>query len=352
MSNKISGIILSLSLSILIFAVTGVEAQDELITEKLFKLPFDELLRVKIGSGTLVSIDDIKKPVSITTITSEQIQQTPFRNLYDLIEIYVPGAFWMNNWDSPTLGIRGVISDRNNKILVLINGRNANLKARGGAMSELENWDIDDIERIEIIRGPGSVTYGPGAVAGVINIITKKPGTNDYNGIKVSTVYPYRSYGGSFKYSSRLTDNIDMFSYFSLTSTKGYTPEKAYTFFTNASYGLLNDEINAPAQDYYIDYNDDPQIKLHLDFDYDKNTRLWIRYLNSGSTRLGAIQKSRPQIGIDENGEKILVDCKNLLADKNEHFYITIENQTNNTIKKYNNTKKPLRKKQKISKNT
>jgi len=37
----------------------------------------------------------------------------------------------------------------------------------------MTNWDLNDIERVEIIRGPGSVTYGPGAIAGVINIITK-----------------------------------------------------------------------------------------------------------------------------------------------------------------------------------
>lgn len=318
-------------ISITLFTVTPSIAIDgeKITTEKLFELPFDELLQVKIASGTLVNIDDIKKPVSVTTITSRQIQQTPFRNLYDLIEVYAPGAMWMNHWDSPSLGIRGVISDRNNKILVLINGRNANLKARGGGMSELENWDMDDIDRIEIIRGPGSVTYGPGAVAGVINIISKKSGTNDYDGIKFSGVYPYKSYGGSFKLSSSLTENIDMFSYFSLTSTKGYSPDKAISFFTSSNYGILGKDLDMQPLDYYNDYNDEPQIKLHLDFDYDKHTRLWIRYIKSGATRLGAFNKARPQIGIDENGYGNWGDWLNHLAVKNEHFYITLDNETN-----------------------
>lgn len=320
-----------LSFSIFNFTVIDSEAEDDSDIEELFNLPFDELLKVKIGKGTLVSLEEVKIPASITTITSDQIQQTPFRNIYDLIEVYVPGAFWMNNWDSPTLGIRGVISDRNNKFLVLINSRNANLKARGGAMSELENWNIDDIERIEIIRGPGSVIYGPGAVAGVINIITKNLGTNDYNGLKISTVYPYNSIGGSAKYSNRITDNIDLFSYLSLISTAGYTPDKAFTFFNNNSFGQLGKEIGEPPQDYYKDYNNIPQIKLHLDFNYENNTRLWMRYLNSGANRLGAFQKSRPPIGVDEFGMPVLGDLKDVLSVKNEHFYITLQNQSNIT---------------------
>ena len=63
--------------------------------------------------------------------------------------------------------------DRPYKFLVNVNGVNVNIKAHYGARLELLNWELSDIERIEIIRGPGSVTYGPGAIGGVINIYTK-----------------------------------------------------------------------------------------------------------------------------------------------------------------------------------
>ena len=112
---------------------------------------------------------------------TEMIKFTPARNIYDLIEVYVPGAIWMIHEEGPHMGIRGIIVNRNYKYLLLLNGRNLNNKGHFGAKSELEAWDLNDIERIEIIRGPGSVTYGPGAVGGVINIITYS--TNNQTGV-------------------------------------------------------------------------------------------------------------------------------------------------------------------------
>src|SRR4030042_3439655 len=126
------------------------------------------------AAATITEKDPLKTPASVTTITARDIALTPARNILDLIEIYVPGAMYMNHSIGPTFGIRGFIGDRPYKYLININGININIKAHYGARLELLNWELSDISRIEIVRGPGSVTYGPGAIGGVINIYTKK----------------------------------------------------------------------------------------------------------------------------------------------------------------------------------
>lgn len=183
---------------------------------KLFDLPFEDLLKIPLTSSTFTPIEKMNEPASVTIITAEDIRNTPKRNLYDLIEVYVPGAIWMNHYDSPHLGFRGIINQRNDKFLVLVNGKMTNFKAHNGATNELENWDLDDIERIEVIRGSGSVIYGPGAVAAVINITTKKNNLSNnesYTEIKSNYYNQYKSLGFSLNGKYIISDDIKLCTY-------------------------------------------------------------------------------------------------------------------------------------------
>ena len=208
-------------LSGFLFSVTHqlayTQSPDTLKAKDLVDLSFEELLNVKIDIGTLTGIEQSKLPLSVTTITREDIRYTPARNIYDLIEIYVPGALWMNHNGGPHLAVRGLINEANYKYLLLVNGRNINTKAdHSGAKQELENWDMTDIEKIEIIRGPGSVTYGPGAVAGIISITTKNADGNE--GIRLVTTYnpTYQSKGASVSYGVK-KDNFNFYLHQSVT---------------------------------------------------------------------------------------------------------------------------------------
>jgi outer membrane receptor protein involved in Fe transport len=70
------------------------------------------------------------------------------------------------------MGLRGIISDRNDKYLLLVNGRSINQRTHMGAINEQDMVLLGDIHHIDVVRGPGSSLYGPGAVSMVINIIT------------------------------------------------------------------------------------------------------------------------------------------------------------------------------------
>ena len=269
----------------------------------LFDMSLTELMNVEVDApATITEKNPLKIPASVTTITAEDIARTPARNLLDLMEIYVPGAFFMNHSSGQLPGIRGVLVDRPYKFLVNINGINVNIKNVYGARLELLNWYLNDIERIEIIRGPGSVTYGPGAIGGVINIYTKT--AREAPGVAIGGHYwdKYNSISNYISYG-RKTDKLDLFTYFSTTHTTGHSPD-LYGVNSSGSYGYLGQPgapaYPAPPADYLVDYDNQPQIKAHVDIHFNKNWRFWSRYVTSSHE---LIQGSAQQYQIpDSNG--------------------------------------------------
>jgi len=88
----------------------------------LFDMSLTELMDIEVYvPGSITAKDPFKVPASITVITAEDIARTPARNLLDLIEIYVPGALYMNPSVGPVPGFRGIIADRPYKFLVNVN---------------------------------------------------------------------------------------------------------------------------------------------------------------------------------------------------------------------------------------
>jgi iron complex outermembrane receptor protein len=110
---------------------------------------------------------------AIYVITAEDIQRSSARTLPDLLAM-VPGVQVArqsaNEW---SISARGFNSQYNNKMLVLVDGRNVYDPTFGKVnWSELDLF-LPDIERIEVIRGPGGTLWGCNAVNGIVNIITK-----------------------------------------------------------------------------------------------------------------------------------------------------------------------------------
>jgi outer membrane receptor protein involved in Fe transport len=142
--------------------------------EDLFDLSIEQLMEVEVGStATLTESKPRLVPAAVTTITAEEIQLSGARSLFELLDIYVPNLqWWRNHWEPDNIGLRGILSDRDDKYLLLVNGRVMNERTHYGALSERDLVLLTDIHHIDIVRGPGSALYGPGAVSMVINIIT------------------------------------------------------------------------------------------------------------------------------------------------------------------------------------
>ncbi|MEO8009962.1 MAG: TonB-dependent receptor plug domain-containing protein, partial [Betaproteobacteria bacterium] len=119
----------------------------------------------------------VDRPLNITVISSEEIRRSPARTLPQLLS-YQAGLggrdLFGNNASQATVDMRGFGATAAQNTLVLLDGRKMNdIDLSGVQWSALP---LDSIERVEIIRGSGAVQYGDGAVGGVINIITRKPG--------------------------------------------------------------------------------------------------------------------------------------------------------------------------------
>lgn len=168
-----SGFILYAVLACLNFHDVNAAGCNKPVAEML-DAPIGELLETPISVASNVSLDSDKQPASVTVITREQLQLSAARTLNEALMTYVPGYFVVDG-HSDTVGLfRGLASGSNSNIMMLINGHNINAERYDGMPDGIINGtNFDWIERIEIVRGPGSVTLGQSALQGVVNIVTR-----------------------------------------------------------------------------------------------------------------------------------------------------------------------------------
>lgn len=121
-------------------------------------------------------VQEIRKiPANVTVITKEQIEVSQVQSVVDLfrdqVGVVVKDVY--GNGKTATVDVRGFGETAPPNVLVLVDGRRVNQIDLSGV-----DWTqiaLDQIERIEVVRGSGSVLYGDNAAGGVINIITKRP---------------------------------------------------------------------------------------------------------------------------------------------------------------------------------
>ncbi len=172
-------------LSVLCPVVTAGEPNE---TEDILEMNLEELMEVPVvvsASRQEQKITEASVPISI--ITAEDIHYSGLTNIPEILQ-FTPGVDMLklsrHRW---AVGVRGMHEFVSDRTLILVNGRCAESSLFGGGGSEYFTLPIlmEDIERIEIVRGPGGAAWGANAFNGVINIITKKP--EDVLGVFSST---------------------------------------------------------------------------------------------------------------------------------------------------------------------
>ncbi len=182
------------------------------VLQDIQDISLDSLLNIQISTAAKYEQTSHEAPASVTIVTSEDIEHYGYRTL-DEVLTGVRGFYLSNDRNYSYLGARGFSrpSDYNNRILLMVNGHITNEYFYGSVMigSELA-MNLDGVERIEIVRGPGSVLYGTGAMFGIINIITKKG--YDVDGLQVSgETGSYGRLQGSATYGKEFTDGTELF---------------------------------------------------------------------------------------------------------------------------------------------
>jgi outer membrane receptor for ferrienterochelin and colicins len=129
---------------------------------------------VKAASKSLVSLDEA--PASTTIITAEEIRAFGYTTLAEAL-VGIRGFFASDDRVYTRLGIRGFLvpGDTNTRVLILWDGHPMNEVWSGETYAARElNVDLGEVERIEVVRGPGSALYGTGAFLGVINLVPRQ----------------------------------------------------------------------------------------------------------------------------------------------------------------------------------
>ena len=174
-----------------------------------------------VVTATRVREDTSKIPANVTVIDAEDIKNSNARTVPDLLrsEEGIVVRDLLGNGKREEVDLRGFGESASANTAVLIDGRRVNEIDLSG--TDWTQIPLDQIERIEIVRGAGTVLYGDNAVGGVINIITKTPGKKFHARAKTL----YGSYGRN-KYSASISGGIIDGLYASLfvdrDSTNGY----------------------------------------------------------------------------------------------------------------------------------
>jgi iron complex outermembrane receptor protein len=162
----------------------------------------------------------LDSPNSTSIVTRQDIHLSGITRIPELLRRVAGMDVMQITGGDTNVSMRGFNSRLANKLLILVNGRSIYNDILGSTFWEALSIDVDQIERIEVVRGPGSALYGANAFTGVINIITIAPGEGK-PGVRVGYGDHAEAYGSAWA-SGRDGD-------FSYRASAGYTRHPRWT---------------------------------------------------------------------------------------------------------------------------
>jgi iron complex outermembrane receptor protein len=157
-------------------------------------------------------------PVPTTLITEEMIHNCGGQNLQEVLAAYVPGMNIIDCNDDINIALRGIYSNSQEKILIMLNGHRMNSYCTNIASPDF-SVSLEKIKQIEVLRGPASSLYGGVALTGVVNIITKHGA--DLDGVKVkAAIGNYGQMRGDLIFGKRYFD-LDLLIWGSIYKNSG-----------------------------------------------------------------------------------------------------------------------------------
>ncbi len=162
-----------------LFAVIGAtaQAQESAVAAQaasLSEMNLEDVMKIQVSSVSRKSQNMTEIAAAVYVIGQEDIRRSGATSIADILRL-APGLHVARDTaNSLAISSRGFNARYANKLLVLIDGRTVYTPIFSGVFWDLQDTLIEDIERIEVIRGPGAAMWGANAVNGVINIITKQ----------------------------------------------------------------------------------------------------------------------------------------------------------------------------------
>ncbi len=174
----------TLKIAVSLLLLAGLMKGDQGSEGQLKGLSLEQLGNIEVTTASKQPVKVSRTPAAIYVITQEDIRRSGATSIPEVLRL-APGVEVARidavKW---SVGIRGFGSRLSRDVLVVIDGRTVYDPLYAGVYWEVQDTLMEDVDRIEIIRGPGGTIWGPNAVNGVINIITKS--SKDTHGEMVS----------------------------------------------------------------------------------------------------------------------------------------------------------------------
>ncbi len=200
-SIKTIALILSLSFQ---WSITS-QATEKSTAEDLTTLNLEDLMNVEVTSVSKQKQKASDAPAAVTVITQDDIHRSHFDSVPELLRL-VPGVdvarLNANTWAISARGFNDVFA---NKLLVLVDGRTVYTPLFAGVSWDAQETMVADLDRIEVIRGPGATLWGANAVNGVINVTSKN--ARDTQGGLFDGRYGSYEQEGNLRYGGKIDAN-------------------------------------------------------------------------------------------------------------------------------------------------
>src|ERR1700692_711170 len=154
----------------------GARAQDSPVPD-LTGMSIEDLSQVRLSTASRHLEDPRKAPAAVTVITGDEIARYGWRTVADLLRS-VTGFYTAYDRSYTYVGVRGFLQsgDYNARVLLLIDGHRVNDNIYDSALMGTEfPLDVNLIDRVEVMRGPGSSLFGTNAELAVVNVFTRQP---------------------------------------------------------------------------------------------------------------------------------------------------------------------------------
>jgi len=215
-------------------------------------LSLEELLAVEITSVSKKAEKASDAAAAVFVVNQEDIKRSGATTIPEVLRM-VPGLqvarIDANKWAVSSRGFNGFSS---NKLLVLMDGRTMYNPLFSGVLWDTQDTMLDDIERIEVIRGPGASLWGANAVNGVINVISKHS-ADTQGGLLTAGTGTEENGFGSVRYGTRINDHTTYRVYgknFSRSDLEATDGSKANDDWHQARGGFRLDSVAAPDSPY------------------------------------------------------------------------------------------------------
>jgi iron complex outermembrane receptor protein len=272
-----------------LFCTAGLAQKD------LADLSMEDLSNIQVTSASKKPEKLSEAPAAIYVLTGEDMRRSGFTNLPDALRV-VPGLYVaQTNSHTWQISTRGFSDLNNNKMLVLVDGRSMYTPEFGSVFWDVLDLPLEDIDRVEIIRGPGGTLWGANAVNGVINIVTKN--ANETQGTMVSSsADPEEGYTTTVQYGGRIGSSL------------------SYRIYGRASYG---EPLHAPTGGDLPDHIGMPQAGVRVDWIASANDVLTLE-AGAFDGRFRSTQLRDSTIAVTEllKGNHVVLHWKHTISDR------------------------------------